>query len=155
VVHPIFHVSQLKAVIHPHTPVSSLLPDPSHNLQVPEFVLDTRLRRWAGKVQTQLLIKWSGWHPSLATWEDESEVKRRFPWAPAWGQAGCEGKENVRTQGDGRENEESAGRKLDEEAEHRLMPRRSQRMTRPKIRLRAPSGPSDILSPCSHVITYL
>jgi hypothetical protein len=35
----------------------------------------------------------------------------------------------VRTQGVGRENEERAGRKLNEEAEHRPMPRRSQCMT--------------------------
>jgi hypothetical protein len=127
-VHPIFHVSQLKAVIHPRIPVSSLLPDLSHNLQVPEVVLDTRLRRRAGKVQTQLLIKWSGWHPSLATWEEEQDVRRRFPRAPAWGQAGSKGRENVSVHGEG------AGRMLNGEVDHGTAPRRAQRVRRPNIR---------------------
>jgi leucyl aminopeptidase len=33
----------------------------------------------------------------LATWEDHDDLKRRFPKAPAWGQAGHQGRENVNT----------------------------------------------------------
>ena len=36
----------------------------------------------------QVLVKWSGMHPSLATWEDFDAIKQRFPRASAWGQAG-------------------------------------------------------------------
>jgi hypothetical protein len=34
-----------------------------------------------------VLVKWSGWPESMATWEDAADLKRRFPSAPAWGQA--------------------------------------------------------------------
>jgi hypothetical protein len=90
-VHPVFHVSQLKAIISPQTPVSHTLPNLHHGIQVPETVLATRLHRRAGKVVKQLLIKWSGWHSSLATWEEEADIKQSFPSAPAWGQVGCPG----------------------------------------------------------------
>ena len=36
----------------------------------------------------QVLVKWSGWPASLATWEDVEALRQRFPAAPAWGQAG-------------------------------------------------------------------
>jgi hypothetical protein len=94
-IHPVFHVSQLKAVIESRILVSLVLPDLSHNLQVSVAVLDTRLRRQAGKVQNQLLIQWSGWHPTLATWEEESDIKQDFLFALAWGQDGVSGGENV------------------------------------------------------------
>jgi hypothetical protein len=35
---------------------------------------------------------------SLATWEDLEALKQRFPRAPAWGQAGSEGREGVSNQ---------------------------------------------------------
>jgi hypothetical protein len=59
-IHPIFHVSQLKATVKPYTPVSSV-PDLTHDLQVAAAILDSRLNHQAGKVRTQLLIKWSNW----------------------------------------------------------------------------------------------
>jgi hypothetical protein len=81
--------------VKPYTPVSSVLPDLTHDLQVPTAILDSRLNRQAGKVRTQMLIKWSNWPPSLATWEDEGDIRQRFPFARAWGQAGFKGRENV------------------------------------------------------------
>ena len=36
----------------------------------------------------QVLIKWSSWPESMATWEDLEALRQRFPSAPAWGQAG-------------------------------------------------------------------
>jgi hypothetical protein len=134
-IHPVFHVSQLKAVIRSRIPVSPVLPDLSHNLQVPVVVLDTRLRRQAGKVQNQLLIQWSGWHPTLATWEGESDIKRHFPFAPAWGQAGVSGGENVSVPADG-DASASAGERWGMEPGVRVDgPRRSQRVTQPNVRL--------------------
>lgn len=35
-----------------------------------------------------MLIKWSHMPTSLATWENLVDLQRRFPKAPAWGQAG-------------------------------------------------------------------
>ena len=44
---------------------------------------------------TQLLIHWAGMSEDLATWEDEHEIKAKFPGAPAWGQACSEERGNV------------------------------------------------------------
>jgi hypothetical protein len=140
-IHPVFHVSQLKAVIGSRIPVSPVLPDLSHNLQVPVAVLDTRLRRHAGKVQNQLLIQWSGWHPTLSTWEEENDIKRRFPFAPAWGQAGVSGGENVsvpvvsQSQVDEDASFSAGGRREAKTGARADGLRRSQRVTRPNVRL--------------------
>jgi len=48
-------------------------------------------------VRTQALVHWSTLPASLATWEDEAQLRARFPAAPAWGQAGHEGGDNVTT----------------------------------------------------------
>jgi hypothetical protein len=140
-IHPVFHVSQLKAVIGSRIPVSPVLPDLSHNLQVPVAVLDTRLRRQARKVQNQLLIQWSGWHPTLAIWEEESDIKRCFPFAPAWGQAGVSGGENVsvpvvkQSQADEDASVSAGGRREAKTGARADGLRRSQRVTRPNVRL--------------------
>jgi hypothetical protein len=42
-------------------------------------------------------VKWSGWPNSMATWEDVTALKQRFPRAPAWGQAGSQEGGNVST----------------------------------------------------------
>jgi hypothetical protein len=83
-----FHVSQLKQAIVSKIQVSLVIPDLSHDFRVPAHVLGTWLIKKVGKVVTQLQIKWTDWPSLLATWEDETEIKRRFPYAPAWGQAG-------------------------------------------------------------------
>jgi transposase InsO family protein len=83
-IHPIFHVSQLKKAISPTTAVAQL-PQSLEGLQIPEKILQRSLNS-AGL--SQLLIQWSGMPPSLATWEDELLLRQKFPFAPAWGQAG-------------------------------------------------------------------
>jgi hypothetical protein len=94
-IHPVFHVSQLKPKVGSRTSVSPVIPDISTGLQIPETVLETRLIWRGGKTVSQVLVKWSGWDTSLATWEDEVMVKQHFPFAPAWGQAGSRGGEYV------------------------------------------------------------
>jgi hypothetical protein len=94
-IHPMFHVSQLKPKVVSRTLVSPVIPDLSTGLQFPEIVLETRLIWHGGKIVSQVLVKWSGWDPSLATWEDEVMVKQHFPFAPAWGQARSRGGEYV------------------------------------------------------------
>lgn len=43
----------------------------------------------------QLLIKWRGWPPELATWEDEDKVCHQLPADTACGQAAFHGGKNV------------------------------------------------------------
>jgi hypothetical protein len=44
----------------------------------------------------QVLIQWARMAPNLATWEDENELRTKYPLAPTWGQAVCKEGENVR-----------------------------------------------------------
>lgn len=85
-VHPVFHVSQLKATI-PVTHTVSPLPDSLDGLQVPQCILQKRVASSGTDVRLQALVQWSGLPASLATWEDVETLCQRFPRAPAWGQA--------------------------------------------------------------------
>ncbi|XP_066330697.1 uncharacterized protein [Miscanthus floridulus] len=76
-IHLVFHMSLLKPAPSMKYIVSPSLPDIDDNLQVPEAVLQRE-----GSVP-QLLIKWSGLDPSLATWEDTEAIHQQFPQAPA------------------------------------------------------------------------
>jgi hypothetical protein len=93
-VHHVFHVSQLKAYTPDHTLVFSELPAaPQLDLAdlKPESVLDRRLTKKGNAAVTQVLIKWNSLPAELATWEDYSVLKVRYPSAAAWGQAGPQG----------------------------------------------------------------
>jgi hypothetical protein len=57
-------------------------------LLLPYLVLQRRFIARGPDTVEQVLIKWSGMSTELATWEDFHAVKRSFPRAPAWGQAG-------------------------------------------------------------------
>jgi hypothetical protein len=46
------------------------------------------------------LTKWTGGAIEDATWEDEEDLQTRFPRAPAWGRAGFQGREIVRSTDD-------------------------------------------------------
>jgi hypothetical protein len=130
-IHPVFHVSQLKSAVGIRTPVHDLVPDLFTGLQVPEAVLDSRLSRKGNTTVSQVLIRWSGWPDSLATWEDEQALKQQFPMAPAWGQAVTEEGGDVSI-ADGLVGGQE-GRKA------KLMvagpTRRSQRVIRPNVRI--------------------
>lgn len=89
-VHPVFHVSQLKAQVPDHTPVYTSLPFPvvlDAADVVPEAILERRLVKRGNAAHVQVLLKWSLLPADHATWEDYHVVKTRFPDAPAWGQA--------------------------------------------------------------------
>ena len=90
-VHPVFHVSQLKQCVGDGVQVSSLLPPPAAVFQVPEQILQQRLRRRGHRMITQVLVQWSGDVAAHATWEDLEPLRQHFPFAPAWGQAGAQG----------------------------------------------------------------
>jgi len=97
-IHPVVHVSQLKKHIGPQVQVSSDLSsipvDHSAELLL-VAVIDTKLVTRSSLVVQQLLVQWSGLPASLATWEENHDCRRRFPEAPAWGQAGFHGGGNV------------------------------------------------------------
>ena len=91
-----FHVSQLKEALPVKHQVATL-PNSLTGLQFPEKVLQRRVVTTDITVVLQGLIKWSGLHHSLATWEDIEALQQRFPRAPAWGQAGSKGVGGVTT----------------------------------------------------------
>jgi hypothetical protein len=124
-VHPVFHVSQLKHSAGPF-PVSSTLPADTAALQVPEAILQ---RRWteADPSVEQVLIKWTGMSPALATWENLVALKQRFLDAPAWGHAGSQEEGTVRTAVQEEAQEDKQGRRP-----------KSSRVSRPSSRVTGP-----------------
>lgn len=93
-IHPIVHVSQLKKALAPTEQVHSPLPvlDPTNVTHVcPAQILDHRFIRKGSKMVEQVQIRWTGDAPAATTWENPRELRRRFPAAPAWGQAGTQG----------------------------------------------------------------
>ena len=87
-IHNVFHVSQLKQAIPKTGQVSHFIPDLDVSCQFPEQVLAKKMVSKGVHSVQQVLVKWSGWPASLATWEDMEALLQRFPAAPAWGQAG-------------------------------------------------------------------
>ena len=84
-IHPVFHVSLLKKAVGNLTQVSDTLPVQTDALQFPAKVLDRRVQTKDHVTVSQVLVQWSSWPPSLATWEDEAALRAKFPVAPAWG----------------------------------------------------------------------
>jgi hypothetical protein len=94
-IHPVFHVSQLKAAISRNQVVAASLPAQTDALQIPTKVLQSRLIQKGGVTVAQVKVVWSGMDDSLATWEDLKALQDRFPHAPAWGQAAFQDRGNV------------------------------------------------------------
>jgi hypothetical protein len=88
-IHPIFHVSQLKKAIPFTMQVSSEPPDSftADAFRFPIKVLQRRLKSHDDRLLPEVLIQWSSWPTSLATWELEDELKHQFLAALAWGQS--------------------------------------------------------------------
>jgi len=97
-VHPMFHVSQLKACLGPGRQVLSQLPHPDATHQIPNLVLQRHVRQRDLGTIVQVLVQWSGSPAEDATWEDLDSLKQQFPRAPAWGQAGIQDPGNVSDQ---------------------------------------------------------
>lgn len=89
--HPVFHVSLLRAAKGFKAPVQPLLPPHMPSIQHPLTVLDHRITKKGNNTIPQVLIHWSNTLPEQATWEDLEDLKTRFPGLPAWGQAGFQG----------------------------------------------------------------
>jgi hypothetical protein len=98
IVHPVFHVSQLKKAIPSTLSVTTELLGTItvDAFRYPIKVLQRRLKPHGDRLVAEVLIQWSSWPVSMATWELEAELQQQFPAAPAWGQAGFKGRRNVR-----------------------------------------------------------
>lgn len=84
-VHPVFHVSQLKKAIPPSLQVSTNLPHSTttDSLRFPVKILQKRLKPHSSRLVYEVLVQWSFWPTSMATWELEEELRKQFPAAPA------------------------------------------------------------------------
>lgn len=98
-VHPVIHVSQLNLANGFKGLSSSLLPQEPVEFQIPLKILQSRTISVGGRQVNQVMIQWSGLGVDLATWEDLYALRHRFPYAPAWGQAGFQGGWNVNNKG--------------------------------------------------------
>lgn len=99
-IHPVFHVSQLKPFVADYTPVYKDLPQPvdlEASPLIPEAVLDRRLVKKGNSAIPQVLVKWSSLPDAFATWEDLYVLQKRFPACLAWGQASASAGGNVTT----------------------------------------------------------
>lgn len=134
-VHPVFHVSQLKGTQNFKHSIQSQLPSITDHIQYPVQILDTRIQKKGNKVVRQILVCWSNLPAVEATWEDEEELKQRFPSALPWGQ--------VSLQGVGFVSSNTASRELplSDEAQENTITRPLKRATRIKksnVRLSGP-----------------
>jgi hypothetical protein len=101
-IHPVVHVSLLRAAAAPTADDQVRLPpaDPASSSSAPDEpqkILQRRQYLRGSTVRTQVLVQWASLPASLATWEDENQLRARFAKAPAWGQAGDEDGDNVTT----------------------------------------------------------
>jgi hypothetical protein len=101
-IHPVFHMSQLKPFSTDYTPVYkslSVITDLEAIDTVPEAIIDHRLVK-KGNTAIPQKLTWVGLPSTTTTWEDYNNVKQHFPMALAWGQTGSQGGGGV-TPGDG------------------------------------------------------
>ncbi|XP_078178594.1 uncharacterized protein LOC144572795 [Carex rostrata] len=81
-IHPVFHVSLLKARVGSNQAVAPVLPliEPNPEiLNLPQSIVARRMVKRQNSAISQLLIQWKGQGVEDATWEDYSSMARRFP----------------------------------------------------------------------------
>lgn len=80
-IHPVFHISQLKPFSTYYTSVYDSLPqvtDLEAADTMPEAVIDRRLIKKGNNAIPQVKLTWVGLPPSAATWDDYNVVKAAF-----------------------------------------------------------------------------
>ena len=81
-IHPVFHISQLKPYTPDYTPVFSELPRVPDLTAVslqPIAILDRRMVKKGNSSIVQVKVQWSSLSPDMATWEDYSVLRHRYP----------------------------------------------------------------------------
>ncbi|KAL5762688.1 hypothetical protein ACOSP7_018952 [Xanthoceras sorbifolium] len=81
-IHPVFHISQLKAKIGDRFTPNPQLPHTGPDGQIlaqPVAILDRKMVKKDNKAVVQYLIQWSTSSPEDATWEDATMIRRSFP----------------------------------------------------------------------------
>ena len=97
-IHPVFHISQLKTAVPPSTPVSSIIPDATNELQGTHRYprsSPASVQRHYDASSAGPLVRWSDPPSALDTWEDEAPLRLQFPRSPALGQAGFQDRGDV------------------------------------------------------------
>jgi len=98
-IHPVVHVSQLKRHVPPQvevsTDLSTVCTDPD-DLVSPVAIVERAFKGVGGATSARVRVQWN-FASRLLSWEDEADLRRRFPKASAWGQAAFQGGENVMT----------------------------------------------------------
>ena len=61
----------------------------------PLEIIEHALINTGGATASRVRVPWTGLPVELTTWEDAEDLCRRFPRAPAWGQAVLQGRGNV------------------------------------------------------------
>jgi hypothetical protein len=81
-VHPVFHISQLKPYTADYSPVYAELPkipDLTQRDLQPQCILQRRLVKKGGAAIVQVLVQWQGLPADSATWEDWTVMQAHFP----------------------------------------------------------------------------
>jgi ribosomal protein L21E len=80
-IHPVIHVSQLKKHVPNEVDVThdltSVCTNPEQILK-PEKILNTRLIQRGASTVDQILVQWTTLPASMATWEDKTEILKKF-----------------------------------------------------------------------------
>jgi hypothetical protein len=89
-IHPVFHISQLKPFTPNYSPVYAdfkVFTDLSAQDLLPQQILDCRLVKKGNKAVPQVLVQWHALPATSATWEDWNVLQHRFPAFDTCGQA--------------------------------------------------------------------
>jgi transposase InsO family protein len=81
-IHPVFHVSLLKAKIGNSAAISAHLPpdvDPANPRWYPARILDRGIFKKGNGPVTKWLIQWLGASAEEATWEEAEDIQHRYP----------------------------------------------------------------------------
>ncbi|XP_066317156.1 uncharacterized protein [Miscanthus floridulus] len=98
-IHPVVHISQLKRHVPPSVTVeddiTAVPDDPTQQPQPLQFLANRMIQKGASTL-SQIQVRWSEQAPTLLTWEEATDLRRRFPNHSAWGQPAFQGRGNVR-----------------------------------------------------------